>query len=136
MTEPETFSGRGLAAFLRGLLPETTQFDKQIRHIEEEAVAAVPGRTMTDFDEAWAAIEKAIAVVSRRESWADAGWQISVRSGRWDASGTFIAKVTHTDFYEGEQLASYEWTAITPVDALTGLLSRIEPDPRLVGQLG
>ena len=41
-TEPRTVSGRGLAAFLRGLLPETTQFDKQITNIEAEAALPVP----------------------------------------------------------------------------------------------
>lgn len=41
---PRTTTGQGLAAFLRGLLPETRQFDRQIRSIEDEAAAAVLGR--------------------------------------------------------------------------------------------
>lgn len=41
---PRTITGQGLAAFLRGLLPETRQFDRQIRSIEDEAAAAVLGR--------------------------------------------------------------------------------------------
>lgn len=41
---PRTTTGQGLAAFLRGLLPETRQFDRQIRSIEDEAVAAILAR--------------------------------------------------------------------------------------------
>lgn len=40
MTDVTTVTGRGLAAFLRGLLPETRQFDAQIADIEVEAVDA------------------------------------------------------------------------------------------------
>lgn len=36
---PETVSGRGLAAFLRGVFPESEQFERQIRWIEEEAMS-------------------------------------------------------------------------------------------------
>lgn len=36
----KTVTGGGLAAFLRGLLPETKQFDRQISDIEAEAVDA------------------------------------------------------------------------------------------------
>lgn len=36
---PRTITGQGLAAFLRGLLPETRQFDRQIRDIEDQAAA-------------------------------------------------------------------------------------------------
>jgi hypothetical protein len=39
MSEPTTFTGKGLAAFLQGLLPETRQFDGQIAAIEHEARA-------------------------------------------------------------------------------------------------
>jgi hypothetical protein len=53
MTEPRTPSGVGLAAFLRGLLPETKQFDKQICDIEDQAArrAAKFASTLTDDHE-------------------------------------------------------------------------------------
>lgn len=35
--KPQTITGQGLAAFLRGMFPETKQFDRQIAHIEQEA---------------------------------------------------------------------------------------------------
>ena len=39
-TQPQTFTGRMLAVFLRGLLPEATHFEKEIAQIEAEARAA------------------------------------------------------------------------------------------------
>ena len=77
MTGPTTTTGKMLAAFLRGLLPETRQFDAQIADIENQARADAADAAAADRQEV-ARLREALEAVTRRlpRSPAHRGWYI------------------------------------------------------------
>lgn len=60
---PRTEPGKRLAAFLRGLLPETTQFDRQIAAIEEGMVERLARAAEAQY--LWNSVDEASTVSGR-----------------------------------------------------------------------